>query len=1216
MDAHEKISGTIMIRESKISDIPSYIQFQEGKEMNRDQVFPWLNKVYALGNNCEFILSDQLTDDIGYTHYKYQQTFNGYPIENAIIILHTFQDKVKSINGLAYTSAHINGSLSQSKNAARSAALDYVNADSYKWEIPVEETHIKSIEDDPTASYFPEGEVVYIQEFSDSPQLRLAYKFNIYAHEPISRAWIYVDAVTNKIIFEDKIIKHIDVSGTAITAYSGTRTITSDSYTGGYRLRETGRGNGIETYDMNQTTAFGSAVDFSDADNTWNNVNADLDEYATDAHWGAEMTYDYYFNQHNRNSIDGNGFALKSYVHYHNGQGAAFFNAFWNGNWMTYGDGNGSNISPLTTVDICGHEVTHGLTSLTAGLIYQGESGALNESFSDIFGTCIENYARPNNWNWTVGEDIGTIFRSMSNPNQANDPDTYEGNFWIQVDSSFDNGGVHINSGVQNHWFYLLTAGGTGTNDNNDAYAVTGIGITDASKIAFRNLTVYLTPSSNYYDARFYAMLSAIDLFGNCTIEVEATVDAWYAVGVGGPYAPTVISDFLADDTIFCSHPAPVNFSNLSVNGITYSWDFGDNTTSTAYIPSHIYNSFGSFDVTLVADGAACGNDSITLVGYVQVDTSFNCNINMPSEGVGVLQTSCEGTLYDSGGPNGSYSNFEDAEITIEPFGADSILLTFISFDVEPGSGATCNYDYVRIYDGGSTSAPLIGTYCNNNPPPASLHSSGDAITIEFHSDQGLVEPGFEISWQCFYAIIPPEADFEASDTISCGHDIQFTDLSTNGPLYWNWNFGDGSTSLAQNPTHTYLNNGTYSVKLVVSNAVGTDSITYTDLIVVDFVDAPLVETDTICENNPAELIAAANGDVRWYDSPTTNLLLHVGNIYNTPSLSGSTNFYASNYEPGSTFSVGPLSSAIGNGAYFNSYQYLIFDCAEDCVLKSVDVDAQGDGDRTIELRTSTGIILETRTVFVLDGIQTVDLDFNVPAGTDLVLGTGSGTSPSLYRNINGANFPYQTANDIVTITNSSAGTSYYYYFYNWKLEEMGCESPRVVVPVIALPDFVVNLILPEEACLQENQIQFAATMPGGTWSANCTNCIDPVSGVFQPSNAGEGLWSIAYTVIDNCEKTVYQDINVIDCLSTPEETNDGISIFPNPSQGLLYINIGNPNVVSVEINDIRGKIIGNRTVNTDQLSYDFTDFAKGVYFISFKNNFGQTIDVKKFIKN
>ena len=107
-----------------------------------------------------------------------------------------------------------------------------------------------------------------------------------------------------------------------------------------------------------------------------------------------------------------------------------------------------------------------------------------------------------------------------------------------------DNGGVHSNSGVQNFWYYLLVDGGTGTNDLGNLYSVNGLGLTDASRIAFRNLTIYLTPSSNYNDARFFAIQSAVDLFGGCTAEVESVTNAWYAVGVGSLYVSTTVSDF------------------------------------------------------------------------------------------------------------------------------------------------------------------------------------------------------------------------------------------------------------------------------------------------------------------------------------------------------------------------------------------------------------------------------------------------------------------------------------------------------------------------------------------------------------------------------------------------------------------------------------------------------------------------------------------------
>jgi Zn-dependent metalloprotease len=379
-------------------------------------------------------------------------------------------------------------------------------------------------------------------------------------------------------------------------------------------MRETGRGDGIQTWDMNQGTNYGSAVDFTNATNVWNNVNANQDEVAGDAHWGTEVTYDYFWLEHNRNSIDDNGFALYSYVHYD----ANYGNAFWDGQRMTYGDGDGSTTA-FTALDITAHEITHGLTTFTANLEYANESGALSEGFSDIFGTCAEFYGKPSTANWTCGEDIGTIIRSLINPNSSGNPDTYLGTNW---DPGMQ---VHQNSTICSHWFYRLSEGGSGTNDNGDAFNVSGIGKVDASKIAFLTLTGYLTTNSDYADARFYSIIAASDIFTGCSPEVESTTNAWYAVGVGNSYVPTVVPDFSADYTTVCSAPLTVQFSNATVNANTYKWSFGDGGTSTLANPSHTYASPGNYSVKIVGDGGSCGKDSLTRINYISINASSHC---------------------------------------------------------------------------------------------------------------------------------------------------------------------------------------------------------------------------------------------------------------------------------------------------------------------------------------------------------------------------------------------------------------------------------------------------------------------------------------------------------------------------------------------------------------------------------------------------------------
>lgn len=1107
-----------MVRTSNHSSVPSYLKFKQGKELDLDDCMPWMKSSFKLSSSMDFKLINIENDQLGHKHYRYQQTYNGKPVEHAVWMLHSKNGKVYSMNGLIYAQLAQSNAASITEQAAMQKALDHVGANIYKWELPQEEAHLKRETGDETATYYPSGELVNISKHGQhtNGSFRLAYKFNIYAHEPVSRAYIYVDASTGEIIYEDEVFHHVDVTGTAQTAYSGVQTIIADSFGGSYRLRESGRGNGVNTYNMQQGTSYGASVDFTDTDNFWDNVNPQLDEYATDAHWGAEMTYDYFWLEHQRNSIDGNGFALNSYVHYD----VNYANAFWDGQRMTYGDGNAS-WNPLTALDIAGHEVSHGLTTFTAGLVYQDESGALNESFSDIFGTSIENFARPTNWNWLIGEDIGSALRSMSNPGSYGDPDTYFGNNWAPLGGA-DNGGVHTNSGVQNFWYYLLVTGGTGTNDNGDAYTVNGIGFDNASDIAFRNLTVYLTASSGFADARFYAIQSAIDLFGGCTPEVEATTNAWYAVGVGTPYVSTIISNFDTPITSACAAPATFNFNNLSSNGTSFTWDFGDGNSSTAISPSHTYNNLGQYTVQLIADGGLCGIDTTTFVNYITIDTAVACIVNMPNNGTGTTQTKCDGTLFDSGGASGNYGPDEDAQITISPIGAATVDLNFVLFDVEAGQSGSCNYDYLEVYDGPSAASPLIDTYCNNNIP-TTVSSTGASITIVFHSDGGVEDAGYQIDWSCNLPTVPPTADFTADADTTCNGEINFTDLSTDGPSQWLWDFGDGNSSTAQHPTHDYTVNGDYTVVLTATNVNGTDVMTKVNYIHVDLPPAPSGLGDNVCENNSAALTATGStGSLNWYAAQNGGPILSTGANYNTSQLSTTTSFYVEEQFPGATQNLGPADNTFGGGGFFNGDQHLVFDCVAPVVLKTVKVYANGAGNRTIELRDNAGSVLQSAVVNIPDGEQTITLNFNIPVGVNLQLGTLNGSQQDLYRNNTGPSYPYTIGGGEVTITQASPGLDWYYFFYNWEIESPGCTSERteVIATVTPQSDATIDPIAP--LCLSDGIVALTAADAGGTWSGTGVSGTD-----FDPAVAGVGTHTIQYDITGMCGDTDQLDVVV-----------------------------------------------------------------------------------------
>ncbi|WP_410779761.1 M4 family metallopeptidase [Hymenobacter negativus] len=325
-------------------------------------------------------------------------------------------------------------------------------------------------------------------------------------------------------------------TGTFATRYMGTRQVATDLSGGSYRLRDYTRAAGIETYNLRNGTNLTAGTDFTDVDNNWTVAEFDntaKDNAALDAHFGSTQVYDYWMTVHGRDSWDGLGSKLINYVHFSNN----YDNANWNGTAMRYGDG-ATLFRPLTALDVCAHETGHGVCQATAGLVYLNESGALNEGFSDIWGATIENYVDPTKQTWIVGEDI-TInsggLRSMSNPLSTGVlspcPANYRGQRWAF--GTADNGGVHTNSGVLNHWYYILSVGKAGVNEQQQTYNVTGIGITKAARIAYRAERLYLTANSDYRSARVFTIQAATDLYGANSAEVVAVTDAWYAVGLG-----------------------------------------------------------------------------------------------------------------------------------------------------------------------------------------------------------------------------------------------------------------------------------------------------------------------------------------------------------------------------------------------------------------------------------------------------------------------------------------------------------------------------------------------------------------------------------------------------------------------------------------------------------------------------------------------------------
>lgn len=1197
--ANERFPGAVIYRDNQFSNVPSFVQLAESSFLSVEDFEKHILKSLGIGPEFGLIETGRESDQLGMLHIRYQQTYQGIPLDGTFYIAHARNGMVESFNGKIYEGLDLPAQASISEAGALSEALSHIGAATYKWELPEEEAHLKWETNDPNATYQPSGELVYMTKEASfkAEDFRLCWKFNIYAHQPVSRADYYVDALTGEMIFHNDQICHADAPGTAVTVYSGNQTITADSYSGGYRLRESGRGNGIRTFDMNQGTSYGAAVDFTDGDNFWNNVNAQLDQYATDAHYGAESTYDYFFLEHNRNSIDNNGFQLNSYIHYDQN----YVNAFWDGQRMTYGDGDG-NFTPLVTMDIAAHEITHGLTTFTAGLIYQNESGALNESFSDIFGAAVEFKASPAVADWLMGEDIGSAFRSLSNPKSRNDPDTYFGANWFT--GTGDNGGVHTNSGVQNYWFYLLTDGGSGTNDNNEAYNVNAVGLDTAGAVAFRNLTVYLGASSQYADARFYAIQSAIDLYGPCTDAVISTANAWHAVGVGVPFDTVVTADFAAGITQSCSAPFTVDFSNLSTNAGSYVWDFGDGSpTSSSVNPSHTYNNTGNFTVTLTSDGGICGNATETKTAFISVLPNNPCVHYISEQGT---KASCSGTLFDDGGPNEDYSPNQTYTMTIAPVGASNVILNFDEFDIEPGSGATCSFDYIEIFDGPSAASPSLGRFCNTTGSPGTITSSGPAITIRHYSDPGLELSGFKMSWHCNITGIAPQADFVSDITTTCTGEVNFTDLSYHYPSSWQWDFGDGTTSNQQNPTHIYAASGLYEVKLIATNNFGSDSIVKIDYINVAKTTAPTGGFATRC--GPGSLMltatAASTGDLNWFDGMTSNNLVNTGSTFTTPSLSATTSYWVEEWITPPNQNVGPADNSFGTGGTFNGDRVLFFDALADFKLVSVKVYADGAGQRTVLIRDGSGDLYKDTVVSLVDGEQRINLNWNIEPGNSYSF--GANPSPDLYRNRTGANFPY-TLPGVVSITGSDATSSdeFYYYYYDWEVQEPSCRSDRTEVIAVVTLDAVADFAFTPTGT-QVNFNSLAQNATSVRWEfgdGNISNNLNPSHTYVAP-----GIYDVTFIVSNACgsdtiKKTVNTEATGINDLMS----NWTVNLYPNPAQDYTVVSVSGleSGTTNFQVFDVSGRIIRQEELpasNSNEWSLDTKDFASGVYIIQIQN--------------
>ena len=595
----------------------------------------------GLSKDEKLVVRNVVTDPDGTQHVRYDRTFKGLRVLGGdLVVARSKTGATKDVHynasgkvAVASTTPSVSESAAEASGARRAGY----------------------------AARSKDGELV-VWAGDGSP--RLAWDVvtqGVKADQVPSRLHTVVDARSGAVITSWDEIQTGSGDGIFYDVTIGTRAHTG----GGYEMKDANGNYATDVHNQGDPdTGVGPAGDlFLDADDVWGNgAVSDRSSAAVDAQYGAEKTFDYYKNVLGRNGIWNDGRGAPSRVHFANGM----VNAFWDGTQMSYGDG-ANNQAPLTEIDVAGHEMSHGVTENTAGLVYTGDAGGLNEATSDIFGTAVEWYANApgDPGDYLIGEKIningnGTPLRYMDKPSKDGvSPDCWSTNT--------KNLNPHYSSGALNHWFFLASEGSGARTVNGVSYnspvcggapAVTGAGRTNIEKVWYRTLATKLTSTSNYAAARNGAIASAKELYGATSQACKSVEAAFTAIAVpagseacGGTTPPPTGNLLLnpgfelgAVNWTGTSGPITNNGGRPARTGSWKLWLGGNGTTTTETIQQSV-----AVPSTVTA---------ATLSFWLRTDTSESGSTAYDTMRVQVVDGSTTTTLatYSNVGANATYS--------------------------------------------------------------------------------------------------------------------------------------------------------------------------------------------------------------------------------------------------------------------------------------------------------------------------------------------------------------------------------------------------------------------------------------------------------------------------------------------------------------------------------------------------------------------------------
>lgn len=489
----------------------SSVHVHSGESIEAVNFFQQYESLLGLSQDHSMKQTSTQVEKNGIQHYKFKQYYKGLEVYGADYILHEKNKNLLNGNGLIFPIVDLSIEPRINKDvikeiSAQSLNLNLDQIDFHSQELVVLNSHYP----------FSDGEMI------------LAYILEVHIDVPTTdHRKIIIHANTGEVIrnftiqtncFQDK--------GKVQTRYHGEHDIDAEKEGSVFISKDLTRGGGITV-----TNKAGKL--YQDSDNQWVKGTNNYNNGMHDLFWGLQKTYDYYKQRLNRDGADNKKLPIKAFLL----DTEVYVNAFWSPTLWTlnFGIGDNGNFSALTSIDVVGHEFTHGVTQFSAGLEYLYEAGAMNEAFSDIIGKAIEYEYDRDSFNWYVGgrfsKSRAQAFRNMENPNAYQCPKYYKGIQWKT--GSGDNGGVHYNSGVLNYWYYLLCTGKDTVNEAKVRFKVAKLGFDSATLFAYTLLNNYLGKTSGYYDAREASLLLAKNWWGECSPGYHNIAEAWKAVGVG-----------------------------------------------------------------------------------------------------------------------------------------------------------------------------------------------------------------------------------------------------------------------------------------------------------------------------------------------------------------------------------------------------------------------------------------------------------------------------------------------------------------------------------------------------------------------------------------------------------------------------------------------------------------------------------------------------------